>query len=153
MIGFDKFVLDPPWLNFPSLGIGPGAVPWFLSIQVFQDFIVDPVEWQDAYISGGSRTFDFETFQVTDGLRDALQHYVTIFIGKDILPDQSLNIEEFVLIDPQFGDVWQHIRFKYLVNDFVSFAVGYNKTWGGLSHPFGSNRRSDYVWTQFTFGI
>ena len=154
MIGFDKFVLDPSWLNFPRLGIGRGVgVPWFFSLQIFQDWILDPERWRSVYLTGGTNNFSFETFRATNGMRDALQTYITIFLGKDILPDQSLNIEQFLLIDPHFGDVWEHLQLKYMVNDWVTFAIGYNKTWGALTHPFGSNRAVDYIWTSFTVGI
>jgi hypothetical protein len=151
MIGFDKFFTDPEWLNFPKLGLGPSAVSWFFSVQVFSDFIIRPDRWKDAYWTSGTNNFDFDTLQATNGLRDATQQYVTVFLGKDLLADQTLNLEQFVLIDPNFGNVWEHIQFKYMVSDFVSVAIGYNRSWGRESEPFGSN--PDYMWTQFTFGI
>lgn len=151
IIGFDKFFTDPEWLNFPKLGLGPSAVSWFFSMQVFSDFIIRPDHWKNAYWTGGTNNFDFDKLEATNGLRDATQQYITFFLGKDLLPDQSLNLEEFVLIDPNFGNVWEHIQFKYMVSDVVSFAIGYNRNWGRESEPFGSN--ADYMWTQFTFGI
>jgi hypothetical protein len=78
---------------------------------------------------------------------------VTFFLGKDMLADQTLNIEQFMLVDTGFGDVWEHIQFKYMWNDWITLALGYNKTWGALSHPFGSNRAVDYMWTSITVGL
>lgn len=154
LIGFDKFLIDPPWLNFPQLGLGPGSgASWFFSLQVFQDWVLDPDRWNNAYITGGANNFSFEKFRATNGLRGATQTFVTLFLGKDMLADQSLNVEQFLLIDPGFGDVWEHIQLKYMLNDWTTLALGYNKTWGALSNPFGSNRAVDYMWTSVTFGL
>lgn len=152
MLGFDKFYVDPSWLRFPKLGLGPGAgTSWFFSVQIFSDFIISPNRWKNAYIGGGSNNFDFNTFLTTNGLRDATQQYATLFVGRDLLADQSLNLEEFVLYDPNFGSVWQHIAFAYQVSDLVKATIGYNKIWGRESDPIGSN--IDYVWLQLAVGI
>lgn len=151
LIGLDKFAPDPGWLDFPRLGFGPSSVPWFVSIQVFQDWILHPDKFRNAYVGTGSNNFDFNTGKITNGLRDANQTYVTFFLGKDVLADQSLNIEQFFAVDPNFDAYWEHIQFKYVLTDFVSLILGYNKTWGTRTSFYGGV--PSYVWFATTIGI
>ncbi len=77
MIGFDKYALDPSWLTFPRLGLGPGSgASWFVSLQVFQDWILDPDRWNNAYVTSGSNNFDFDKLRVTNGLRGAKERLI-----------------------------------------------------------------------------
>jgi hypothetical protein len=154
LLGFDKFLLDPSWLNFPKLGLGPGAgVSWFFSMQVFQDWILNPERWNNAYVTGGSNNFSFETGRITNGLRGAFTTNVTVFLGKDILPDQSLSVATFTLIDTGFGDVFWNNQAVYRWSDYLVFTLGYNKFWGALTHPLGSNRLVDYIYAKVTLGL
>src|SRR6266581_4881281 len=154
LLGIDKFLLDPSWLDFPRLGLGPGAgVSWFFSMQVFQDWILNPERWNNAYITGGSNNFDFNKGRVTNGLRGAFTTNVTVSLSKDILPDQSLSVATFALIDTGFGDVFWNNQALYRWNDYIVLTLGCNKFWGALSHPLGSNRLVDYLYAKIQIGL
>jgi len=154
LLGIDKFLLDPSWLNYPRLGLGPGTgVSWFFSMQVFQDWILNPERWNNAYITSGTNNFDFNLGRVTNGLRGAFQTFVTASLSKDMLADQSLNVATFTLIDTGFGDVFWNNQFIYRWNDYVNLIVGFNVFWGALSHPIDSGRATDYMYTRIQIGL
>jgi hypothetical protein len=154
MWGLDKFAVDPQWLQTPTLAwLGFGAAPWFISFQLWQDWIIDPDRWSNAYIDGGANNFSFDTFRVTNGLRNALKMYMTSYISKDLLPDQTLHFEQFFLGQTHFTDFWEHVQLKYDWNEFTNIILGYNAFFGRPDGSIGSNKSLNYVYFSIKIGI
>jgi hypothetical protein len=154
MWGLDKFAVDPQWLQTPGLQqLGFGAAPWFISFQIWQDWIIDADRWSNAYLDGGANNFSFETFRVTNGLRNALKMYATSYISKDLLADQTLHFENFLLGQTHFNDFWEHVQLKYDWNEFTNIILGYNAFFGRSDGPLGSNKALNYVYFSIKVGI
>ncbi len=154
MWGLDKFAVDPRWLQTPSLAwLGFGAAPWFISFQLWQDWIIDADRWSNAYIDAGANSFSFDTFRVTNGLRNALKMYMTSYISKDLLADQTLHFENFFLGQTHFNDFWEHVQLKYDWNEFVNLILGYNAFFGRPDGSIGSNKANNYIYFSVKVGI
>lgn len=154
MWGVDKYAVDPQWLQTPTLAwLGFGSAPWFISFQVWQDWIINPDRWSNAYLDGGANNFSFETGRVTNGLRNALKMYATSYLSKDLLPDQTLHFEHFLLGQTHFNDFWEHVQLKYDWNEFTNIILGYNAFFGRSDGPFGSNKALNYVYFSIKVGI
>jgi hypothetical protein len=154
MWGLDKFAVDPQFLRRPSLAwLGFGATPWFLSFQLWQDWIINPDRWGNAYIDSGANNFSFDTFRVTNGLRNAVKTFVTFYVSKDLLADQTLHWENFIAAEPHFNDFWEHVQFKYDWNDYVELIVGYDTFFGRADGALGSNKYNDYLYSSIKVGI
>lgn len=154
MWGLDKFAVDPQWLQRISPPwLGMGLAPWFLSVQLWQDWILDPERWSNAYIDAGASKFSFDTFTVTNGRRNALKTFVTFFIGKDFLADQTLHLEQFFLAQTHFNDFWEHIQLKYDWNEYVTLILGFNAFFGRIDGSIGSNKTNNYIYTSIKIGI
>ena len=67
--------------------------------------------------------------------------------------DQSLSVATFALVDTGFGDVFWNNQALYRWNDYIVLTLGYNKFWGALSHPLGSNRLVDYLYAKIQVGL
>jgi len=155
MWGLDKFAVDPQWLQTPWLAsqLGFGAAPWFISFQLWQDWIIDPDRWSNAYIDSGVNSFSFDTLRVTNGMRDALKMYMTSYISKDLLADQTLHFEQFFLGQTHFNDFWEHVQLKYDWNEFVNLILGYNAFFGRPDGSIGSNKANNYIYFSVKVGI
>jgi hypothetical protein len=154
MWGVDKFAVDPQWLQQSSpTWLGMGLAPWFISFQIWQDWIINPDRWGNAYLDGGANNFSFDTLRVTNGLRNALKMYVTSYISKDLLADQTLHFENFLLGQTHFEDFWEHVQLKYDWNEFTNIILGYNAFFGRVDGPFGSNKSLNYVYFSIKVGI
>jgi hypothetical protein len=154
MWGLDKFAVDPQWLQQASpTWLGLGLAPWFISFQIWQDWIIDPDRWKDAYLDGGANAFSFDTLRVTNGRRNALKMFVTSFIGKDLLADQTLHLEQFLLGQTHFNDFWERIQLKYDWNEFTNLILGYNAFFGRHDGPLGSNKNLNYLYFSIKVGI
>lgn len=154
MWGIDKFAVDPQWLQTPALArLGFGAAPWFISFQIWQDWILSPDRWSNAYLDGGANNFSFDSLRVTNGLRNALKMYVTSYVSKDLLADQTLHFENFLLGQTHFEDFWEHVQLKYDWNEFTNIILGYNAFFGRVDGPIGSNKNLNYVYFSIKVGI
>lgn len=154
MWGLDKFAVDPQWLQRISpTWLGMGLAPWFISFQLWQDWIIDPDRWSNVYIDSGASKFSFDTFRVTNGLRNALRMYMTSYVSKDLLPDQSLHFENFLLGQTHYEDFWEHVQLKYDWNEFTNIILGYNAFFGQSDGSIGSNKSLNYVYFSIKVGI
>jgi hypothetical protein len=90
---------------------------------------------------------------VTNGRRDALKMYVTSYISKDLLADQTLHFENFFLGQTHFNDFWEHVQLKYDWNEFTTLLLGYNAFFGRADGPIGSNKVNNYVYFSVKVGI
>jgi hypothetical protein len=154
MWGLDKFAVDPRWLQQVSpTWLGMGLAPWFISFQIWQDWIMNPHRWSNAYLDSGSNNFSFEDFRVTNGFRNAFKMYVTSYISKDLLADQTLHFENFFLGQTHFEDFWEHVQLKYDWNEFTTLLLGYNAFFGRSDSSIGSNKTLNYVYFSVKVGI
>lgn len=150
MMGFDQnFNIDLlPFI--PDVYLDP---TWFVSVQYWQDWILDPVRSKDAYYDFGGGTPDWATDFIGKGRRDDLKSQLTLYILKDLLPGDVLHMELFGLYGIHSDDAWLRAKLRYEVSDSINVAVGVNKFLGGDFDPFGQFQDSDHVWLELRWAM
>lgn len=148
MMGFDNnYNFDLlPWV--PRAYLDP---TWFISVQYWQDWILDSIRSKDAYYDFGGGTPNWATDFVGKGRRGDFKSQLTLFILKDVLPGDVLHTEWFVLYGIQSQDAWLRARIRYEVTDNLNVAIGVNKFLGGPFDPVGQFQNSDHVFLELRF--
>jgi len=131
---------------------------WFVSVQYWQDWILDPLRSKNAYYDAGGGTnweplFTDPTSIFTQGRRDDFKSQVTLFILKDLLPGDVLHTEWFALYGIQNKDAWLRGKVRYEVNDDLTVAIGANKFLGGDFDAFGQFQDSDHIFLELRYSF
>lgn len=154
MMGFDQnFTLD----LFPSISRAYIDPIWFLSIQYWQDYVIDADHSKNPFYDSGAGTPSWAAFGTPayqeKGQRDAFKSQITVSLSKDLLPFDVLHTEWFVLYGIQAKDAWFRGKLRYEVTDDLNVAVGYNKFLGGKFDPIGQFKDSDHVFLELRYSL
>lgn len=139
MLGFDK--------NF--------LVDWNLSIQFQQSWIINPSHWKNSYFGLATQLKALHPTGLTDpyglpivypewtGFMDAVESMFSFYLLKDFLPSKIFHTETFLLWDPDDGDWWLRLKYKYDFSDSIYLTVGFNFYWGNRNDLFGEFNKND----------
>jgi hypothetical protein len=138
MIGLDQWLY--PSTVTPALAGWPA---WFLSFQVWQDWVINPKCRSNCFVDLGESA-------LFNGLRDQQKTFLTFFAFADWLPGEVLDTQFFVLHGVEANETWFRTKFTYIFNTWLTAAIGANFIWGSPTDPIGEFRENDHLFTELT---
>jgi hypothetical protein len=145
LIGLDKIVYNPllalEW--FKRKGWSHYS---FVSVQLAQDFIIDPIHHKNAY-------YDLGALNAREGMRDQVKTTTTFFLQQGLLSGQTLNFTLLVVAQPEFNDGWIRPEFTYDFTTRVRGKIGMNLFWGEEQDPLGQFVDNNQVFTEIAFSF
>lgn len=147
MLGFDKYAF----------------VDWWISIQLWQSWIINPNHWKNSYLSVAAQLKELRPTGIIDplgfplfeadwtGYRDAVETLLSFYVMKDFLPSKIFHTEYFLLWDPDDDDIWVRLKCKYDFSDAIYGTVGFNFYWGNRDASFGQFRKNDSCFIELKY--
>jgi len=137
MLGYDRWV----------------HTDWLLGLQVWQNFIINPIHAKNAYLGYGADEFDWNTFTVANGLRDPIISNLTFLLAHDgFFMGDTGHLEIFFLDNLNDGYQWLWTKFRYDITDIIQIAIGWNFFWGNEDDLYGQFHDNDNLFFEIKFG-